>query len=220
MISLRLLTDFTTPTGGRLSVPALKQHLRVDHTEDDQLIEIYLRAAVSLVQDRTGRALLPTTWRLSRDDFPCDLGPIWLPRSPLISITSVVYTSATDGTTVTMPSTDYVATDGEPPSVCPAVGKYWPADVVPFRRSVQTVTFQSGYADSDTCPATLVAAVYLMVGHLYENREAISDMTLKAVPLGFDALCETNRVHWLDYGGEGRGPAWGNYWNDGLGEGR
>lgn len=220
MISLQLVTDYTTPTAGRLSVPALKQHLRVDTSNDDLLIEIYMRAAIALVQDRTGRALLPTTWKLSRDDFPFDLGPIWLPRSPLISVTSVTYTAASSGTVITVDPATYVASDGEPPSICPAIGTYWPVDVVPFRRSTQQVVFQAGYADSNACPPTLVAAVYLMVGHLYENREAISDLTLKETPLGFDALCETNRVQWYDYGGESRRILWSGFWNDGLGEGR
>lgn len=208
MISLKLVTDYTTPIAGRLSVSALKQHLRVDHTADDMLIEIYTRAAVSLTQDRTGRALLPTTWRYVRDDFPADLGPIWLPRSPLISVTSVTYAGASTGAAIIVDPSTYVAVDGEPPSICPAVGYYWPADVAPFRRASQIVTFTAGYADTETMPTTLVMAVYLLVGHWYENREAVSDLTLKKVPEAFDALCETNRVQWLDYGGESRRINW------------
>lgn len=51
-------------------------------------------------------------------------------------------------------------------------------------------TFTAGF---DEPPADLLAAVKLMLGHLYENREAAAVQAVAEIPLGVDALIQTYR---------------------------
>lgn len=204
MLSLRLVTDYSTPGSGNLTVASLKTHLRVDSSADDTYIGILIRAAVQFVQQRTGRALLPSTWRQRLDNFPCSLEPIFLLRSPLRAVTSITYTDS-DGDTQTVDSATYTATDGDPPAISLAVNSQWPLDAILCRRGAVTINFTAGYDDTAAIPTCLVHAVYLLVAHWYENREAVSEINLKPVPMAVENLLEMERVHWLDYGADTRG---------------
>jgi uncharacterized phiE125 gp8 family phage protein len=46
------------------------------------------------------------------------------------------------------------------------------------------IDYVAGYATAGAIPADLRAAVKLLVGHLYENREASAPGTLNVIPLG------------------------------------
>jgi uncharacterized phiE125 gp8 family phage protein len=118
--------------------------------------------------------LIDTTYEQAFDGFPKTdrLNPhqslvLW--RSPLISVTSVVYT-AEDGTSTTENSSNYaVDSYRKPPSVSPVYGYSWqsaqdiPASVV--------VTFRAGYADAASVPEPIKQAMLLMIGAWYDNRE-------------------------------------------------
>lgn len=53
-----------------LSVDVVKNHLRVDLNDDDDLIEIYLGAATEKVENATGRSLVNKVYRQTLDGFP------------------------------------------------------------------------------------------------------------------------------------------------------
>jgi hypothetical protein len=65
------------------------------------------------------------------------------------------------------------------------------------------ITFVAGsYGDGtdvNTCPATVVMAILLLVGHFYANRENSTDANLKNIPLGFDALLSGEKVVMFGY---------------------
>jgi uncharacterized phiE125 gp8 family phage protein len=69
----------------------------------------------------------------------------------------------------------------------PALNKQWPATAV-GTINVAAVQFVAGYGAADTAvPDDIKAAIKLMLGHLYTNRESVSvDNRLVAVqlPLG------------------------------------
>ena len=48
-------------------------------------------------------------------------------------------------------------------------------------------------------PADVTVALLLLVGHLYRNPEATTDIDLKAIPLGVQALLSDHVVEWTDY---------------------
>ncbi|KQP36691.1 head-tail connector protein [Methylobacterium sp. Leaf100] len=57
-----------------------------------------------------------------------------------------------------------------------------------------TVRYRAGYVDS-AVPAPIRHAILLMVGHLYENRMAVTAATsMGAMPMGVDALLSPYRV--------------------------
>jgi uncharacterized phiE125 gp8 family phage protein len=160
---LKLLTP---PTALPLHITDVRQHLKQDITDDDNLILLYLGAATEFVQMRTQRQLVSARYQLILDGFP---GPslsgvpignafgmpdfaIQIPRTPLIQIVSITYT-AMDGSTQTMPSTDYTVDQScEPPRITPVFGKIWPIPL-PQIGSVK-ITFDAGYSAPITANTT------------------------------------------------------------------
>lgn len=156
----------TPPTAQPLAVSDVRQHLKQDITDDDNLIALYLGAAVEFAQMQTQRQLVAARYQYVLDGFP---GPslmgvpigqafgipahaIQIPRTPLIQVVSIQYT-AMDGSTQTMPTTDYTVDHScDPPRITPVFGKIWPIPL-PQIGSVR-VTFDAGYMAAFTADAT------------------------------------------------------------------
>lgn len=200
MIGLQLVTGFTLPSTGPLSLVEAKDHLRIeaDFIADDAQVARKLKTAIALIEEMTARSLLPQTFRQALDRFPHSAEPIRLLRSPLRTVASVTYKDSA-GDTQTIDSGDlYTETNGEPGIVAPAVSQTWPGDLLP-RQGAVIVQFSAGYADGDTVPSALVDAVYLLLGHLYENRSAVTDWTPHDLPMAVESICSMWRVPEMDY---------------------
>jgi uncharacterized phiE125 gp8 family phage protein len=148
-----------------------------------------------------GRALMPQTWELQLDRFPSS-EEILLPLSPVISIDSIKYTDA-DGVEQTFSASNYslsLETNWRP-RVILGYDQSWPGT-----RSVQEavrVRFQAGYAsgnspeDTTGMPSTLKQALLLLIGHFFENREAVvTGLTVAELPMGIRMMLApfTNRA--------------------------
>ncbi len=177
----------------RTSQPALepitlaqaKQHLRVDHPDDDELIEDLITVARVAAEDRCGRSLISCGWRLTADNFSPALE---LPNPPLISVQSVKYFD-TDGTERTIdPKCYFVDAVSEPSVVVPAVGYTWP--LTQDRVNAVVVDYTCGYGvQASAIPRPIVQWIKLAIGDMYENRNASSDRP--NVPQNFaDALLD------------------------------
>jgi uncharacterized phiE125 gp8 family phage protein len=95
--------------------------------------------------------------------------PIQL-RPPVQSITTVTYVDPA-GATQTLASTEYLLDkDAEPGRMFPAIGKVWPPTAV-IPGSVK-VDFVTGYTTPALVPDDQKAAIRLLVGHYYANRES------------------------------------------------
>lgn len=180
-MSLKLIT---APTAEPITLQEAKDHLRVDSTDDDALISAIIEAARQHLDGRDGilsRALMPQTWDYSIDRFP-DGDTIPLPLAPAQSITSVKYVDG-NGVTQTMSASDYaLSADLEwSPSVRLGYNKTWPSTRDTY--DAVTVRFVAGYASAAVVPAPLKAAILLLIGHLYENREATAPAQVHEVPL-------------------------------------
>lgn len=200
MIGLQLVTGFTLPATGPLSLVEAKDHLRIeaDFTADDTQVTRKLKTAIGLIEEMTGRSLLPQTFRQTLYRFPHSAEPIRLLRSPLRSVASVTYKDS-DGATQTIASGDlYTDANGEPGIVAPTVNQTWPGELLPRQGSV-IVQFSAGYDDGAAVPSALVDAVYLLLGHLYENRAAVVDWTARGLPMAVDSIVSLWRVPEIDY---------------------
>lgn len=143
--------------------------------------------------DRQTRAFYGQFSGLGGRGFPVALGSvpgvITLPRAPVRSVTSVTYLDAT-GNTVTLDPSRYAVTTGAPGRVAPAFGTVWPA-TLPQIGAVR-VRFVAGYGpDASAVPDNVKAAIRLMVGHWYENRESVvvgPGITCNELPQAVDHL--------------------------------
>ena len=157
--------------------------LRVTNGDiEDAHIENLCWQATEAAEDMTQRALMPQTWQMVLDRFPCHA--IRLERPPLIDVTQIDYVDA-DGNPQTLtgsPSQFQVVPSGQmtKAEVVPLSGQNWPA--TKCQRDAVTVTYTAGYADEDSVPYLIRAGIALMVGELYKNRElSISSRHIESV---------------------------------------
>lgn len=192
----------TQPSNEPLSLQEAKDHLRVDFEDDDAYISGLISAARAYAETLQNRTLAPTGFEYILDCFPSRLyghyngfeyagrsKPIRLPRMPLIALESIRYTRA-DGTVVTLPGTGYkVKEDGD---IVPSYNTCWPIEALDVGDAVR-VTFTAGYAPEEV-PRTTIQGMLLLIGHWYENREAvyIGSKVPASIPFGVDSLL------WMD----------------------
>lgn len=173
-----------------VSATEAKAHLRVDHSTEDTLITSLVAAATEHLDGYTGilgRALVTQTWRQDFDEFTGQCM-----RLPMLAATiaSVKYRSS-DGTLATVSSDDYSLK-------ADALGSYvrfdddfsYPSDLA--QSQAVLIEFTAGYGNAEDVPAPIKAAILLLVGHWYENREAAGE-PMAELPLAVAALIEPYR---------------------------
>lgn len=179
---MQSLTLFTAPVSEPLTLGEVRSHLRIDGAEDDVLLLSLIRAARQHVEEMSSRALLTQTWELTLDYFPgyrasadcwdSPLSAITLPRPILQSVSSVKYVD-TNGTLQTLAITDYqVLSKSEPARIVPAYGLYWPP--TRYQPEAVTVRYIAGWTTAALVPQPIKQAMLLLIGHWFENREAVS----------------------------------------------
>lgn len=160
------------PTGNPVTLAEAKVHLRVSAAADDADITAMVTAATGQLDGRDGilgRALVTQQWQLLLDCFP-GASVIKMPLPPLQSVESITYVDAA-GATQTLPTSVYaVDTASEPGVVSLKFAQVWPSTRT--ERNAVTIAFTAGYGVASMVPERLKSAIKLMVGDLYENREA------------------------------------------------
>lgn len=186
------LKPVTAPAAQPVTLDEAKAHLRVTAADEDALITALIAAAVGHVDGPSGtlgRALVEQEWDLLLDDFPCD--ELELPLPPLRSVTSITYVDEQGATQTLAPAAYEVDASGPRGVVLPAYGQTWPRTRV--QRNAVTVRFKAGYGTTGaSVPAAIRAAILLLVGDLYANREAQGDTLARNATV--DALLFPYRV--------------------------
>ena len=175
----------TPPASEPLTLTECKLHLRVDGTDEDTLITTYLQSAREQVELMTNRAMMPQTVKQYLDTFPtCTID---LRFAPIASVTSVKYYDSDNVEQTLVLDTDYqVDTVTEPARIVPLLS--WP--VTKAKANAVTIEYVAGYADADTVPANIKAAILLLVGEMYEIRENY----VKRLPTAVDYLLSPMKV--------------------------
>ncbi len=154
-----------TPPALVVSLAEAKAHCRVEHGDDDVLIQGYLAAAIAMLDGPDGwlqRALGEQVIKTTLRGFPCE--PFVLPMAPVTSINDVTYV-ATDGTVTDVDPDLYdLSADGE---LELAYDANWPTPRDP--RAPVEILYTAGYA---VLPDTIRCAILLMTADLYRNRES------------------------------------------------
>lgn len=171
-------------------VAEAKQHLRVDHAEDDALIAGFIRAAQGAVERFTGQVLTPRRLRFVAAGFPALPAPLTLWREPVTAIVAVEHLGPGGVAMETVAPAAYRWTAESGDMLMPAIGGDWPAITPGLGEAAVRVTFEAGY-EAGLCPADLSAAVKLTMAWLYANREAGADGD--GLPGGARALCQPYR---------------------------
>jgi uncharacterized phiE125 gp8 family phage protein len=179
----------TQPLFEPVTLTEAKEHLRVTQSAEDDLIAALITAAREAAENYTHRALCEKTLEYYCDAFPCQ---IVLPQPPVQSATSVKYIDR-DGVEQTLAASEYqLHAQNEPALIVEAYGKTWPG--TRDELNAVRVRYVAGYASADDVPGPIKAALLLMIGHLYENREDSIGGTLNELPFGSRCLLNPYRI--------------------------
>ena len=167
-----------------ITLALAKKHLNAEeHNEDDTLIEALIKAAYRYAENKTGTCFEPKEITLVLDSLPPGAGKLELQHTPVREVSSFSYVDPTGQTQDIDPAELRLDTRPVMPTLAPKFGSQWPA-LIAEPESV-TITLAVGYEQT---PEDAQAAMLLLIGHLYANREAASAVNLTAVPLGVDML--------------------------------
>lgn len=185
--TVKIVTAAADPA---VELSVAKWHLRVDHDDDDDLIEGLLAAAERHAAAFTGRAFVDTTFDLVLAGFSG--GAIEIPNPPLIEIVGVFYDDG-DGNELELPATDYAIDASVEPAML--TSSSWPS-AGPAR-----VRFRAGYIDNQPdppvgeVPQDIQAGILLILNTLYENRQnMIVGQTVAMMPWGSEQLLRPHRI--------------------------
>ena len=160
-----------------LDLDEVKAHLRVEGDDEDTLIQAYAAAAMANIDGPDGwlgRAIGIQILEARCDTLTCG-DCIRLPFPPVIELVSVSYLDATGVEQMTdLDEFEVMGRD------LVASGSSWPWMGGSTRREAVRIRYRAGY---ETIPAPIKAAIMLMVGDLYRNRETVSAGTMTQVPM-------------------------------------
>jgi uncharacterized phiE125 gp8 family phage protein len=168
------LTLITPPAVEPVTLEEMKDHLRVDHDDEDVVIQNYITAARQKLEGRNGllgRCLISQKWRMTFDRFTRE---IELPFPPVQSVDRISYLGLS-GDEVVMNPVDYRLSglgdiDGTKIRYRHAYG--WPET---YEGDSAFIEFTAGYGDGPAdVPEPIRQAIKVYAAHLYENRESTS----------------------------------------------
>lgn len=177
-----------------LTLDQCYQQLRVDpvtfdsdgqgHRPDDDLILSLAHAARQHCESFVGLPLMSADYELALDEWPED-GEIILPRGPFLSVVQI--TASDDSSDGPLDESLYTIDDYSkiPYGILRPVSA-WPDIAV---GSQARIWFRTGANDA------IMAAMLLLVGHWYANREAVGTAQQQALPIGVEAILRPYRVH-------------------------
>lgn len=166
------------PAAEPLTLTEVKEALRIDGTDEDTLLTRLIKTARRLVEAQTGITIVSTTYRLRIEGFRGYSGAIELPRTPVTSVSSVIYTDSV-GDSTTLDAADYTVSLGDvmkPARIVPAYLGYWPQT----RGHIDdvAVTFVAGSASAAAAPPELRDMVWMLVDYMHRRPTSREDSGL------------------------------------------
>jgi len=172
-----------------LTTAEAKAQIRSVQSQEDSLVDFYVKAARQAAEDHLGRGLLTQTWTLALSDF---VNVIPLPMAcPLDTVTTVKYYDV-NGTQQTLASTVYtVDCKSRPGRIALAANQTWPAIQSTRRVNRIEIAYVVGYASSNLIPAAIMQGIRMYVGLMDTNRDGLD-------PTTGDALRTIKAAFWTD----------------------
>lgn len=182
-----------------ITLATARLHLRLDAVgsppshPDDALVTSLITTAREAVEAYTELTVSQTTYAMALDEFPSNA--IELGTYPVNSITSIIYTD-TNGASQTLNANQYIFDSYSNPA------KIFPVTIWPQAKQIPNaviVRFAAGFTDGSPndypMPEALKQAMLLLIGHLYENREAVNiGNMVTQIPLGVIHLMTPHRI--------------------------
>jgi uncharacterized phiE125 gp8 family phage protein len=204
-----LLERITNPVQRAISLDDAKAHLRVDTTDEDELIAGMLDAAIDEAARYTRRAVNQQTYRQTWLAWPAstypDTMPFELDMAPVVSVDSLKYVDE-DGNEATVADDDWDYRRTAKGAVVFFASSTWSWPTLSTTDPKVFVDFVAGYDADDgssgdgdpelKMPPALKQAIMLSVGHFFANRESVVTGKVPMVlPLGAERLLDYLKIY-------------------------
>jgi len=174
---LTTLTVVTPPAQEPVTTEQITAHLRIDTTDDPDLLTMYGISARTMAEAYLSRTLITTSflWVAAPEKFsrwrqlrriP---SPIELPRSPVQTVTSVILRDILGNDTTLDPASYVVDLDLNPAQL----RLLYHTELIPVCEPVEhiRVSFTAGYGDdASDIPMPIINSILVTTAFLYENR--------------------------------------------------
>lgn len=152
------LRQVTPPAVEPVTLEETKLHLRVDGTEEDNLISALIKAARQKAEEYTRRAFITQTWEVALDAV---ISTFLLPRPPVQTIETITV----DGKTVA------------PEIYGLAVNLFYTKNpLYAVYPGGLVIRYVSGYGSTaEDIPQAIRQAILMLVAHLYEHRGDVAE---------------------------------------------
>ncbi len=209
-IARRLVTQ---PSGEPISLERVKNALRVEHTEDDVLLEtIWIPSSRIVAEKLTGEKFITQTWEFTYPSFPTLGSPFslysiglnpaktdsfQLQVKPVQSVTiqyrdaaGVLQTFGTFSGSPLVCNEYSILFDEDDPRIILNFNQQWP-QTAPVDNAV-IVTVVAGYGEASDVPSLYKTGMIGLCGHFMENRQSVvvdeSRVQAIEIPLGIRDL--------------------------------
>lgn len=150
------------PTSEPVTLAEAKTQLRIDHSDEDALIQSLITSAREMAEQITRRSIMPQTWEKTVDSFLDN--DIELLNPAVTAIEYVKYLDPDGVEQVLSPSDYYLDKDNEPAWLLLGVGKEWPKTAE--AANAIRVRYTAGYTD---VPSSIKVWILLAIEHLYDR---------------------------------------------------
>jgi len=215
MSGVKVVTAWTAQATTTADV---KTHLRIDSgfTDDDTYISTLIDTAQNVIETYINRAITTQTLELYLDRLPFytdvklqegmytapdieyNSNYIVLPKPPVASVTHVKYFDDSDTESTFASSKYYVDLISEQARIVLRTGESWPTVTETRNANAYVVRYVAGYGGASDVPAPIVHAIKLLAGHLYENREAVTSLSVNSIPYTIGATLQPYKVQRLN----------------------
>jgi uncharacterized phiE125 gp8 family phage protein len=157
------------------------------HPDDDYISTFLIPSATLWVEQYLDRALVSQTVELALNEFA---DRVYLPLGTVQSVTSVK--ALVDSVEETVSTSVYAINDYSASSyLYLKLDQEWP--VTDEVDNAVKIRYVAGYS---SVPTLILSAIYLIIGHLYENRQQnVIGLTVNELPLGVYSLLQPYRIN-------------------------
>ncbi len=167
---MRLLTRVSQPSAEVVTIEDLEAWIPIPSGSDTAICDALTSQVREELEDHLGRCLVTSSWKLTLDEEDLeDVDEIFLPRPPLISVTSITFYDDTDVASTLSATTDYRVQAGDLSRVKLREDASWPSD--PRNLGCLEIAYSAGYGTTAaSVPGAIRTAMKEMATFYYRNR--------------------------------------------------
>ena len=176
-----------------VTLAEVKEHLRIGHASEDELLSGLIRAGRDEVERATGIALISQTWHLALDCWPRN-GRVHLMRHPVRTVLSVTAYGAEGEVSLIDPASYQLDPLSRPARL------HFDERPAPSRMmNGIEIDFKAGFGEAGTdIPDVLRRAILVLTAHWYEFRGVLGYESQPAYyPAGYERLIAGYRTRKL-----------------------